>query len=325
MRPRTSLVLLVLLLLGSSSTALAQGSKGTKPPKDKDPPKDTPKDPPKDPPKTDASSTDEVKDEPDKEKKKTDASAVEPPHDDWDPTNVDEVAGKQYFFVGLRYRGDIIPKFMINLFVDEGATVYSNTIGVEFDLRKDGFSLIPALSYQEFGTDDILFRQKNKPDIPGNYTVVNSGMKAIFATADLLWSTKLSKNVEFEYGAGFGIGVVFGPLKNNWVQQDDTNGTLSGSNGHKYKECPSVLPPGQGCNKADHQNSDVDKVQGYTEPSWFDGGSKPVIFPWIAVPQLGLRFKPHKQFVGRVGLGFSLTGFWFGLNGEYGLEQKPHP
>jgi hypothetical protein len=225
-------------------------------------------------------------------------------------------------FVGLRYRGTIIPKFMINLFVDEGATVYSNSFGAEFDLRKDNFSLIPALQYTEYGTGDILFKQKNTKDIPGNYTVVNSSMKAIYATADLLWSAKISKNLDFEYGAGFGIGVVFGDLQNNWVMLDPT-GSLVGSNGQRYKQCPGVQPPGTGCNAADHQNSDVNKVNGYTEPNWFSGGSKPVVFPWIALPQLGLRYKPIKQFVGRLSTGFSLTGFWFGISGEYGLEQKP--
>jgi hypothetical protein len=41
----------------------------------------------------------------------------------------------------------------------------------------------------------------------------------------------------------------------------------------------------------------------------------------VNIPQLGLRFKPIKQFEGRLGLGFGLTGFWFGLSGDYGLEQ----
>ena len=84
-----------------------------------------------------------------------------------------------------------------------------------------------------------------------------------------------------------------------------------------------VEPAGTGCNKADHQNSEHDKVNNYVEPSWFSGGSRPSLFPWIAVPQIGLRFKPIKQFVGRLGIGFSLTGFWFGLSADYGLESRP--
>jgi hypothetical protein len=248
------------------------------------------------------------------------ASTVEPPAEQWDITDVEEVPGRTYFFVGMRYRGNVVPGFMLNMFVDEGKTIYTNMIGAEFDIRKDGFSLIPALSYHELGTGDILFKQKNTPDIVGNYSLVNSGMKVVYATVDLLWSTKLSKNVEFEYGAGFGLGAVFGDLENSWVR-NDPNGTLTNANGQRFSRCDAVGDPTTGCNRADHQNSEVDKVNGYKEPSWFNGGSKPAIFPWISVPQIGLRFKPIKQFVARLGVGFALTGFWFGLNAQYGLEK----
>ena len=252
---------------------------------------------------------------------KKDLSAVEPPKEQWDIYDVDEVPGRTYFFVGLRYRGNIIPAFMLNLFLDQGQTIYTNMVGAEFELRKDGFSIIPALSYHELGTDDILFKQKNTPNIPGNYSVVNSGLKLVYASVDLLWSTKISKNVEFEYGAGFGLGAVFGSLENNWVQADP-NGPLVADTGTRFSRCETVATaPGTGCHPADHQNSDVNKVGGYKEPSWFNGGSKPAIFPWISVPQIGLRIKPIKQFVGRIGLGFALTGFWFGLSGQYGLEK----
>ncbi len=271
----------------------------------------------------DAPKTEESGDEAKKEdaEGKKDLSTVEPPREQWDIYDVEEVPGRSYFFVGLRYRGNIVPGFMLNMFVEEGKTIYTNMVGAEFELRKDGFSLIPALSYHELGTGDILFKQKNTPNIAGNYSVVNSGMKLVYASVDLLWSTKLSKNVEFEYGAGFGLGGVFGDLENSWVREDP-NGPLTASTGRRYSRCNAVGDPGSGCNPADHQNSDVNKVNGYKEPSWFSGGSKPAIFPWISVPQIGLRIKPIKQFVGRIGLGFSLTGFWFGINGQYGLEQK---
>ncbi|MBX3224108.1 MAG: hypothetical protein KF795_26570 [Labilithrix sp.] len=251
---------------------------------------------------------------------KKDLSTVEPPAEKWDIYDVEEVPGRSYFFVGLRYRGNVVPQFMLNLFVDQGKTIYTNMIGAEFDLRKDGFSLVPALSYHELGTGDILFKQKGTPNIAGNYSLVNSGMKIVYASVDLLWSTKLSKNVEFEYGAGFGLGAVFGDLENSWVTEDP-NGQLAASTGKRYSRCNAVGPPGTGCNRADHQNSEEDKVNGYQEKSWFSGGSKPAIFPWISVPQIGLRFKPIKQFVARLGVGFALTGFWFGLSGQYGLEK----
>lgn len=246
-----------------------------------------------------------------------------PPVNAWDIKDVEEKPGKSYFFLGLRYRGDVLPAFMLNLFVNQGKSIYTNMIGAEFEVRRDGFSLIPALTYHELGSGDLLFKQKGTPDIPGNYSLVNSGLKLVYAQVDLLWSTKLHKNVEFEYGAGFGIGAVFGDLENSWVKNGSGPGSLVADNGRRFVRCETVEPAGTGCNAADHQNSDVNKVGGYKEKSWFNGGSKPAVFPWIAVPQIGLRFKPIKNFVGRLGVGFSLTGFWFGLSGQYGLEQKP--
>ena len=246
---------------------------------------------------------------------------TEPPRETWDITDVTEAPGKTYTFIGVRYRGNIVPKFMVNLFVDEGATVYSNTVGIELDLRKDGFSLIPALSFTELGTGDIIFKEKNSNEIPGNYSMVNSGMKVIYATADLLWSAPISKHLSFEYGVGFGLGFVFGDLVNNWVQRAQ-NGDLVTDGGQRFARCETEGAPGSGCNRADHQNSEEIKVGGYQEKSWFDGGSRPVLFPWISIPQIGLRYKPIKNFTARLGMGFSLTGFWFGLNGQYGLEQQ---
>jgi hypothetical protein len=318
LRTLASIVVSAALLVPAS--AAAQGAKKDAPKKEA-PKKEEPAPPAKEEPK---------KEEPKKEEPPPAAAGpyepraketTEPPAEKWDISDVAEAPGKNYTFIGLRYRGNIVPRFMINLFVDEGKTVYSNTIGIELDLRKDGFSLIPALSYTELGTGDILFKEKNSTDIAGNYSLVNSGMKVLYATADLLWSTPMGKNVSFEYGAGFGLGVVFGDLVNNWVQADP-NGQLQAENGQRFSRCQVVGPPGTGCNRADHQNSDVDKVADYNEKSWLDGGSKPVLFPWIAVPQIGIRYKPIKQFVGRLGLGFSLTGFWFGLSGQYGLEQQ---
>lgn len=252
------------------------------------------------------------------------ADTTAPPPEDYSSTNVHESPDRRYYFLGARYRGTIIPAFLVGAFADGAPTIYSNTVGLELDMRKDGFSIIPALSYTEFTTDDILFKQKNVPDIPQNYSVVNSGLKGVFATVDLLWSTPISKTVAFEYGGGVGFGMMFGDLKLNWVRRDP-NGPYTDSSGNRYAQCEFEGQDGRnsGCNKADHQNAAEAKVGGYVEKSWWGGGSVPSVFPFIAVPQVGLRFKPVKEFESRLGIGFSLTGFWFGLSGNYGFEKPP--
>jgi len=236
-------------------------------------------------------------------------------------TNVAEDMGKRYYFVGLRYRGTIIPQFIENLFVNDGATVYSNNFGAELDMRKDNQSTIFSLWYSGYGTGDILFWEKNKPDDAQDRSVVHSNLWALYLGLDELWSIPIDEthHWQFEYGFGVGIGVVVGDLLNNWVYQDP-NGKLVANNGVHYSECQNT-GQGTGCALADHMNATIPKVGGYKEKNWFNGGAVPVIFPHIAFPQFSLRYKPIKQFEARVSLGFSITGFWFGISGDYGLEK----
>jgi hypothetical protein len=247
-----------------------------------------------------------------------------------DITNTMETPGKSYRFVGARYRGTVIPSFLEHLFVNDGGTVYSNSIGAEVDFRKDQKSTIVWLQYTEYGFDNTLFFQKNQPDEPNNYSVVSSSLKGIYVGLDELWSTPIANHFDFEYGFGLGLGVIFGNLYNDWVYQGTANipGAIQGSNGNYYVPCnsPTDGPPlsmfgtVSSCSPQAHSNSSVTKVGNYVEPNWFNGGSVPVVFPHIA-GQVGIRWKPIKQLQTRLDLGIALTGFWFGLSADYGLEQ----
>jgi hypothetical protein len=241
-------------------------------------------------------------------------------------TDVTEQPGKKYFFIGVRYRHTIVPKFVQNLFVKEGATAHSNSIGFELDMRKDEFSLIPSLNYSEFGLDDTLYLQANKSaDDPGNWSYVNSSMKSINAGLDLMWTVySPDPKWQIEAGIGFAFGMVFGDLVNNWVTsqaQGGRNPDFVSSDGRKFWKCQSQTD-GPGCAIGNHNGATVAKVGNYVEPSWFNGGSMPPLYAHFIVPAVGVRFKPVKQFTGRLGFGLNIPfGFWFGLSADYGLEQ----
>jgi hypothetical protein len=259
---------------------------------------------------------------------KPDAAAAPPaeaaPQSTVDITDTKEDLDKRYYFLGLRYRGTIIPQFFESLFVDEGGTVYSNTFGLELDMRKGGQSTIPWIVYTDYNMGDTLFHQKGTDQtLAGNYTIVSSGLKAIYLGLDELWSAPLDTNhhLDFEFGFGVGIGFVFGDLINDWAMEDPAmSSPFVAANGKHYVICPSE-GAGSGCNKADHQNAAIAKVNNYKEPNWFNGGSVPTIFPNITFPALGLRYKPIKQLETRLQVGFSLTGFWFQLSADYGFEK----
>ncbi|HEY3815740.1 MAG TPA: hypothetical protein VGL81_01135 [Polyangiaceae bacterium] len=242
----------------------------------------------------------------------------------WDTSDTREDPSKRYYFFGIRYRGDVIPKFLINAFVDGGATIYSNAVGVELDSRKDGFSTVFNLTLQNYNTGDLLFLQKDKPQTANNYSVINSSLNAVYAAVDLLWSVPLDSghHWDFEYGIGVGLGVVFGGLHDNWVYGGvgATGPYYDPTTNQHFQQCPNTTAD-PSCSTGTHSNATVAKVGNYAEQAGI-AGPKPILFPMVNFPDIGLRYKPVKNFEARLGLGFSLTGFWFGISGDYGLEKQ---
>lgn len=244
---------------------------------------------------------------------------TEHPHD-----SGDELYGETYVFIGARYRGTVLPEFLLSPFVKETGSFYLNQVGAEIEFRTNGFSIIPALTFSEYSTGgNVLILEAGKPEnLAGNWSVINSSMKAINANVDFLWSKKLSRKLDFEYGFGLGIGAVFDSLVINWVYED-ANGPYKSASGRSFTPCAKGddLANKRGCSAADHSNSKNIKIGNYEEPSWFSGGAKPNVLLNLTVPHLGLRYKPDPKLVLRVGTGFSLTGFWFGLSGSFGLSK----
>ncbi|MEO6601895.1 MAG: hypothetical protein ABIQ16_18600 [Polyangiaceae bacterium] len=215
-----------------------------------------------------------------------------------------ELPGKTYYAVGLRYRAIIVPKFMINLFGDGGKTVIVHGIGPEFTIRKNAFEYNLSTWFASYALDPTPF--KGKSDGADAWELVQSKIKILYLTADFMWSQDLAPEFAFNYGVGAGFGFVWGDL----IRDQATRGpNANDSTGEGYVKCPSGN--GQGfCLPEKHY--------GYNEPSWASGGSKPLIFPWLTL-QTGLRWKPHRNFIGRLDAGFGTSGFFLGLGADYGL------
>jgi hypothetical protein len=249
-------------------------------------------------------------------------AAADPDAAKYDPA---EETGKPYYFVGVRFRDAVVPKFMINIFADGGATVNVPMVGVEVTRRKDRFEFVFGLQYADYAMQPFLFKGYNEPD--NAYEIVSSSLKQVLFTADLLYSVPLDKSgrLAFLVGGGIGIGGVFGNLYRSQafpaVADPDPN------NVKDWKGCPGdqAMPvDSMGVayckgSENDHFTDSRNGGKGYDEPSWAGGGSKPIVFPWLALPQLGLRYKPIKQLQARLDLGFSTSGFFFGLGASYGL------
>ena len=206
-----------------------------------------------------------------------------PPEDERKETSPVEHKGETYRFVGLRYRALLIPSFIMGLFGEGGDTILVHNFGPEFTIRRDAFEYSFALTYSPYSmgagptsTDQVAFKDPNDPEEA--WELVTSELKVLYLTADFVWSAPISSQVSFQYGGGAGIGFVFGDLYRTQAYKEDGI----------YKPCTGpgnpAVPAPNGAAVLRRSEHDDQHYPGYTEPSWADGGSKPIIFPWIAHP-----------------------------------------
>lgn len=209
--------------------------------------------------------------------------------------------------LGLRYRGIYIPQTALNWFMEGGQSVYVNGFGPEFSIRDKNkeYILSAWLSFYNMSPTPI----KGSSDDELAWEIVESNMKAVYLTADYLWHTRLARTLELSYGGGAGLGFLFGDLYR--TQATLVPGGTAG-NADDYIPC-------SGQSATDPYCDDInDHYSGYTEPSWFGGGSKPVLFPWIT-GQIGLRYQPHDKIITRLDLGIGTSGLYFGVGADYSL------
>lgn len=209
--------------------------------------------------------------------------------------------------LGLRYRGLYIPQTVLGWFIEGGQSVYIHGFGPELSIRDDDVEYIFAawLSFYDMSPVAI----KGSSDAEEAWEIVESDMKAVYLTADYLWHAPLARALELSYGAGAGLGFLFGDLYR--TQATLRPGGTPG-NPDDFIPCPAQ-------NDNDPYCDDINDHYGdYTEPSWFGGGAKPVVFPWLSA-QVGLRYQPHDKVVTRLDLGLSTTGLFFGVGADYSL------
>jgi hypothetical protein len=213
-----------------------------------------------------------------------------------------EKPNKTYYFVGLRYRGMVIPKFMMTLFGDGGTSLYENGIGPELTVRKDNFEYVLSAWYVNYGMPNTPFKAKNDPAT--SWEMVKSTMNALYLTSDFNWTSQINPYFGLNFGIGAGLGILWGNILRNEAYR--------GADGNLHR-CAGVGNP-----DAYYCGSGKDEQYNYKEPDWSSGGAKPFVFPWLAL-QTGVRIKPHRNFMMRIDAGWAVTGPFFGFSGNYGI------
>ncbi len=219
-------------------------------------------------------------------------------------------------WLGARFRGLMIPRWLMNAFGDGGTTLLAPGGGVTFTTPASDADVVISLGYASYSMGPTPFKPNGTPDT--EYEIVESDLQALFATVDLMWSVPLDASgaVTFRIGGGLGVG---------WTFAGDLHRTQAyppaGANGdpYLYKKCRGPNDPDGTYRYCNQLDKDAAHYGGFAEPSWFDGGSRPLVFPWVALPQLGLSWRVSPGFALDVEAGLTISGILLGAGWRIGL------
>jgi hypothetical protein len=201
-------------------------------------------------------------------------------------------------------------------------------VGPEFITRTNHLEIAVSLMYADYSMAPFLFQGKGDPST--SWDLIASQLKLGYGMVDILYEIPLEKKGDktgrfaLLIGGGVGVAGVFGQL---YRSQAYPNNPAAGNNPNdptQWTACTNGTGtggPGTYCNarSTNFAGPGGNVYTGSTINSWANSGSKPLIYPWIALPQVSFRFKPVKQFQAKADVGFSTTGFFFGFSASYGL------
>jgi hypothetical protein len=150
--------------------------------------------------------------------------------------------------LGIRLRNVRLPQGLVELFVDK-ATGGGSDLGIGVDLvrRKANFEVQLGVEYEKISMDSGIWIESGKP-IPENEADFvefdNFGWFTLEAT--FLFHTPLTKNLAIRYGAGAGVGVLFGEVTHvdrGCTSSDPESCTMETNGGQKIAyDLPPVMP-----------------------------------------------------------------------------------
>ncbi|WP_438000913.1 PEGA domain-containing protein [Sorangium sp. So ce185] len=295
-----------------------------KKPPEKKPTKPVAKKPPGKKP-TKPAATESAEDEPrvaagPDEKAKPQVEMPEPTPPDEMPEPTSPARRKQRnVWIGAGFRGFFVPQVMFGLFGEGGRHAFFPGGDVSLSTRLGRFDLVFSVAYARFRLQETPFLPNGHPDT--DYEIIESDLQALQADARLVWNIPLDRDERFAFrvGAGLGVGWMFmGELYRTQAYPGDAvpgdQSTFVPGDPYRYKKCRGPNNPEGSfryCNQLDY---DADHYPGYAEPSWFTRpkgkpqGLKPVVYPWLLFPELGLSFRPWDRVAFDLRVGASVTG-----------------
>jgi hypothetical protein len=219
-------------------------------------------------------------------------------------------------WVGASVRGYLIPRFAMNIFAEGGRTTYAPGGALTFTRPSGQLDVVVTLGYVAFFLQDTPFKPNGAPDT--EYELVRSSMGALQASFEVFWNVPLDqkKRFRFRIGAGFGLGSTFhGEL----YRRQSYPAGLTPSDPYTYLPCLGPNNPTGTFRYCNELDKDAKHYGAYAEPSWFSGGVRPLVYPWVALPIAGLSFRPTPRVSIDLDVAPTLSGILTSLGVRYGL------
>ena len=219
-------------------------------------------------------------------------------------------------WLGASYRGYVIPRFAMNIFGDGGRSMIAPGGALSLVRSSGQLDISFSLGYAAFFLSPTPFKPRGTPDT--EYEIIQADLSALQASFELVWNIPLDARQRFRFRIGGGVGIGYTFMGELYRTQAYAPGFVPGDP-YTYKPCTAPSdPPGsfRYCNQLD---KDADHYGGYAEPSWFSGGARPLVYPWIVLPMLGLSFRPTPRVSIDLEIAPTLSGLLTGLGVRLGL------
>lgn len=219
-------------------------------------------------------------------------------------------------FVGVAYRGYLVPKFLTNIFGEGGRTFVAPGAGITLTRVSDRLDLTFSLDFAAFHMGPTPFKPDGTPDT--EYEIIESDLSSLHTTLQLQWNVPLDaqQRVRFRIGGGIGIGIMpFGDLYRTQAYP----ASFTPSDPYTYLPCQGPNNPAGSFRYCNQLDKDADHYNGYAEPSWFNDGARPTIYPWVALPIVGLSFRPTTRIAVDVDIAPFIGGLLTSVGARFGF------
>ncbi|UQA57900.1 tetratricopeptide repeat protein [Polyangium aurulentum] len=219
-------------------------------------------------------------------------------------------------WLGAGYRGYVVPRFVMNIFGDGGRTVAVPGGAATLTRTSGAFDYAFSLGYGAYFLGPTPFKPSGTPDT--EYEIVESDLHALEATFEVRYNVMLDRSRRWRLRIGGGVGVGFTFLGGLYRTQAFP-ATLTPGDPYTYAKCRGPNDPAGSYRYCNQLDKDADHYDGYADKSWFDRGARPLVYPWVALPEIGISFHPSPRVAIDLDVATSLSGLMTSLGVRFGL------